>query len=280
MTLRERAPAKANLVLWVGEEGPGGLHSVCSLFAALDLADDLLLEEASADEVVCPGVAGENLAARALAAFRAAAPQAQLPPIRVTIHKRIPVAAGLAGGSADAAAVLRAANELAGGPLGTPALRRVAAALGSDVPSQVRPSHALVTGTGEGVEPLELPAMTLVLVPAEPGLSTAAVFAELDRLRAKGAAPPREGLDPEPLRRLAAAGLDRLAAGMENDLQAAALSLRPELEGTLDLLRRRGSLAAQITGSGPTAVGAFQGRAEAESAAEGIEGAVVAELGP
>jgi 4-diphosphocytidyl-2-C-methyl-D-erythritol kinase len=115
--IRETAPAKVNLVLHVGPRRSDGLHELCSLFASLELADELAVEPAAQDEVVCPGVHGPNLAQRAIDAYRAAAGAAELPPLRVTIHKRIPVAAGLAGGSADAAAVLRAANKIARGRL-------------------------------------------------------------------------------------------------------------------------------------------------------------------
>ena len=150
-----------------------------------------------------PGVEGPNLALAAVERFRAeAAPE--LPPLRVTIDKRIPVAAGLGGGSADAAAVLRAANELAGRPLDADALRALGAALGADVPSQVEPRHALVTGAGEGVEPVELPPMTLLLVPDEAGLSTADVYAQADALGTT-----RAELDPERVRELAAAAAGR-----------------------------------------------------------------------
>src|SRR3954471_23360326 len=173
---RETAPAKVNLVLHVGPRRDDGLHDLCSLFASVELADELTVEPADEDEVVCPGVSGPNLAAAAIEALRAAAPEAELPPLRVTIDKRIPVAAGLGGGSADAAAVLRAANALAGHPLDASALRTVGLGLGADVPSQVEPRHALVTGAGEGVEPVDLPDLAFLLVPAREGLSTAAVY--------------------------------------------------------------------------------------------------------
>src|SRR5437764_7868922 len=114
--IRETAPAKVNLVLHVGPRRADGLHELCSLFASLELADGVTVEPADSDEVVCPGVAGPNLAQAAIDAFRSAA-KSELPPLRVTIHKRIPVAAGLGGGSADAAAVLRAANRIADGGL-------------------------------------------------------------------------------------------------------------------------------------------------------------------
>jgi 4-diphosphocytidyl-2-C-methyl-D-erythritol kinase len=271
--IEERAYAKVNLALRVGAPRSDGMHPLCSLFASLDLADDVTVRPAPRDVVVCPGVAGDNLAATALAAFRAAVPDADLPPLRVEIGKRIPVAAGLGGGSADAAAALRAANELAGSPLSLERLQRVGAEVGSDVPSQIAPRHAVVTGVGETVEPVDLPQMTLVLVPQEQGLSTAAVYGELDR--AGDFAP---SLDPGPLRELAGGSVEEIAAGLTNDLQPAALSLRPELAATLDRLRDAGALAAQVTGSGPTVFGVFAERAAAERAAAAIEGAIVTEL--
>jgi 4-diphosphocytidyl-2-C-methyl-D-erythritol kinase len=260
--IRETAPAKVNLVLQVGARRADGLHDLCSLFASLELADSVTLEPVAADEVVCPGVTGPNLALAAVEAFRAAVPD--LPPLRVTIEKRIPVAAGLGGGSADAAAVLRAANAMTGATLDAAALRAIGLTLGADVPSQVDPRHALVTGAGEGVEPVNLPEMALLLVPAEEGLSTRNVYKEADRLPST-----RARLDPEPLRVAVRAPLAALARAMENDLEAAALSLRPELARTLARLEEAGALAARISGSGPTAFGVFATAAEAHAAAAG-----------
>jgi 4-diphosphocytidyl-2-C-methyl-D-erythritol kinase len=268
---RELAPAKVNLVLQVGPRRADGLHELCSIFASLDLCDQLTFEPAERDEVVCRGVEGPNLVSAALEAFRARIPE--LPPLRVTIEKRIPVAAGLGGGSADAAAALRAANALTGSPLDAGELRALGATLGADVPSQVEPRHALVTGAGEGVEPIELPDMTLVLVPAGEGLSTAAVYAEADRLPST-----RPRLDPDALRRLAAAPLAAFARGLENDLEAAALSLRPELAMTIGALREAGALAALITGSGPTAVGIFESEEEAAEGAGLLSDGIVVRL--
>src|SRR3954467_7284424 len=109
MTLiRESAPAKVNLVLRIGLPQPNGLHAVASLFASLELADVVELEVAAEDSVECDGVEGPNLAAAAIERLRQYAPS--MPPMRVRITKNIPVAAGLAGGSADAAAAMRAAN--------------------------------------------------------------------------------------------------------------------------------------------------------------------------
>jgi 4-diphosphocytidyl-2-C-methyl-D-erythritol kinase len=269
--ITEVAPAKVNLVLQVGPRRGDGLHDICSIFASLELADELTFEPAERDEVICRGVPGPNLVSRALDAFRSEVPD--LMPLRVTIQKSIPVAAGLGGGSADAAAALRAANEIAGRPLDAGGLRRLGARVGADVPSQVEPRHALVTGAGEGVEPIELPEMTIVLVPAEEGLSTAAVYAEADRLPST-----RPHLDPDALRRLARAPLAAFARGLENDLEPAALSLRPELTGTLEDLREAGALAANITGSGPTAFGVYESWAEADAGSALLSDAIVTPL--
>jgi 4-diphosphocytidyl-2-C-methyl-D-erythritol kinase len=272
--IEETAPAKLNLVLQVGRVRDDGLHELASLFASLELADAVAVETAPAapDEVIAPGVEGPNLAQTAIDELRAAL-GGELPPLRVAIEKRIPVAAGLGGGSADAAAVLRAANRIAGDPLGTSELRRLGARIGADVPSQIEPRHALVTGAGEHVEPIELEPLPVVLVPAAAGLSTAAVYAEADRIPTT-----RERLDPDGLRALAAAPAAELAARLENDLERAALSLRPELEETLAAVRDSGALAARVTGSGPTVFGVYADSAAAAAAAERLPGAIVTRL--
>jgi 4-diphosphocytidyl-2-C-methyl-D-erythritol kinase len=273
--IRELAPAKLNLVLHVGPPRGDGLHPLCSLFASLELADELEVGPADgpADVVECPGVEGPNLVEAALAAYRERVGADALPPLRVVVDKRIPVAAGLGGGSSDAAAALRAANRLAGEPLGPAELGTLAAGLGSDVPSQVEPGHALVQGVGEVVEPLDLPALSALLVPQPPGLSTATVYAELDRLEAW-----RERLDPEPLRQLAAAPPEVLAAGPDNDLQRATVSLRPELGAVLAQLRAAGAPASAVAGSGPTCFALFPRREDAERAAAAVDGALLTRL--
>ena len=272
--LRELAYAKLNLVLHVGARRADGMHPVCSLIASIDLADEVIAEpkDAGEDTVECEGVAGDNLAARALAEFRSRAGN-ELPPLAITIRKRVPVAAGLGGGSADAAAALRMANEIAGRPLGHEELVRIAAGLGSDVPSQLDPRHALVQGAGERIEPVALPSLAAVLLPDDDGLSTAAVYAELDRL--EGA---RGALDPAPLHGLAGSTREELSNALENDLQPAALSLRPDLQDRLDALVSAGALGAAVSGSGPTCFGLFADREAAEDAAGRLPGALVTEL--
>jgi 4-diphosphocytidyl-2-C-methyl-D-erythritol kinase len=278
------APAKVNLVLHVGAARADGLHELCSLIASIELSDTLTVETlppASGgegtttdrrDEVECPGVEGPNLVEEALASFRRAAP-GLLPPLHVRIEKRIPVAAGLGGGSADAAAALRAANQMAGEPLDADALRRVAVTVGSDVPGQVEPRHALVAGIGDQVEAVELPAMTLVLVPAAGGLSSAEVYAEADRIGAT-----RKDLGREAVRALASSPVAELATRMDNDLERAALSLRPELEATRKRLLEAGALAARVSGSGPTIFGVFEDERAAGGAVTVIADAFVVRL--
>src|SRR4051794_7904288 len=235
------APAKLNLCLYLGETRQDGLHELCSLFEPLALADLIEVTPAERDEVVCAGVEGENLAARALAALRERGWDRE--PLRIEIEKRTPVAAGLGGGSADAAAVLRLArgevDDLAG----------LAAGLGADVPSQLRPGLALVQGSGERIEPLPAPAPhAAVLLPGGGGLSTAEVFAEADRLGV--------GRDAAELAALAArlrevAGASPLAYPelLVNDLEAPARSLRPAIGAALEALRDAGARLALLSGS-------------------------------
>jgi 4-diphosphocytidyl-2-C-methyl-D-erythritol kinase len=272
-SLHEIAPAKLNLVLHVGPRRPDGLHPVCSIFASLDLADEVEVHptEGAGDTVECEGVEGPNLAAAALAAFRAEVPS--LPPLHLRIDKRIPIAAGLGGGSADAAAALRAANRLTSDSLDPDALRAIAATLGSDVPSQVEPAHALVAGTGEIVEAIALPPLAAVLVPQSEGLATGDVYAQLDLMEGW-----RNQLDVEAVR----ASIDPDPSGwevaFENDLQPAALALRPELVSVIDRLRAAGALVARVSGSGPTCFGLFDDRSAAAATAEAMPGALLTSL--
>ncbi len=248
------APAKLNLCLYLGSRRDDGLHEIRSLFQPLELADELVVAESEADEVVSdPAVDGPDLAAQALAALREAG--WERPPIRVEVHKRIPIAAGLGGGSADAAAVLRLARGEVEG------IERIAAALGADVPSQLDPRPSLVSGAGERVEPIgPLAPLGVLLLPQGEGLATAEVYAEADRL----------GLarDPGELDRLEARLRAAIAGGssplehpelLVNDLQPAALSLRPELDELIGALLGAGAAYAGVTGSGPTVFGLYPG---------------------
>jgi len=289
--MRLEAPAKLNLCLYLGLRRDDGLHELVSLFEPLALSDAIEVGELPAgarDEVRCPGVEGENLAARALAALRERGWQA--PPLRLEIEKRIPVAAGLGGGSADAAAVLRlASGELvANSATNSPDAPRldlpaIAAELGADVPSQLEPAFALVRGAGERVEPLPAPPPhAVVLLPCGGGLSTAAVFAEADRLGLGRDAEELEAIAAR-LRGAADGGASPLdyAELLVNDLEPAARSLRPEIGDALDALRAAGAPLVLLSGSGPTAVGLFGAMAPAKSAAAslGRDDAIVCEAG-
>ena len=274
MTLR--APAKLNLCLYVGPRrqaptGAGasrdsgeGRHEIRSLFCPLTLADRIVVSDADADQVVCPGVEGPNLAEEALAALRARGWTRS--PARVEIEKRIPVAAGLGGGSADAAALLRLARDEVDG------VGELAAELGADVPSQLDPAFALVGGAGEVVEPLPAPGeFAAVLLPAGEGLRTAEVYAEADRLGLGRDAAELEAV-AERLRAAAAGGASPLDYPelLVNDLAEAALSLRPEIRVALAALQEVGASVALITGSGPTAFGLFEDIVAADRAAQAL----------
>jgi 4-diphosphocytidyl-2-C-methyl-D-erythritol kinase len=267
---------------------------LCSLFEPLALADILRITEAERDEVICPGVEGDNLAARALRALRERGWDA--PPLRIEIEKRTPVAAGLGGGSADAAAVLRLVTPecvrtypqlswLSANSSGVVAdLPAIAAELGADVPSQLRPALALVRGAGERVEPLPAPAEhAALLLPSGGGLSTKAVFDEADRL---GLGREEAALDAiaDELRVAAGAGASPLAYVdlIVNDLEPAAVSLRPDIGDALESLRQTGAPAVFLSGSGPTAVALFNSISEAEHAASELDrdDAIITLCGP
>jgi 4-diphosphocytidyl-2-C-methyl-D-erythritol kinase len=252
--LRTRAPAKVNLCLYVGPTDPAsGLHTLVSVMEPLSLADELELAPAfggARDEVECEGVEGPNLAADALARFREATGW-DGPPVLLRIEKRVPVAAGMGGGSSDAAAALRLAARIAGREADG-----VAPSLGSDVPALMRTVPALVTGTGEQVEALmPFPPHGVAILPSDPGLTAAEVYREADRL---GLTRDAAGLDD------ARRTVERSLARGElpepvNDLQDAARSLRPRIDEGLDALRGAGAEHAFVTGSGPTVVGVFAG---------------------
>ena len=254
--LHESAPAKINLCLYVGPARADGRHELVTVFQPIGLADEVELEPAglgsAMDRVICPGVAGENLAALALRRFRARTGWTGAP-VRLRIEKRIPVAAGMAGGSADAGAALRLVARAAG--IDDDALlREIAAELGADVAAQVRPRRYLATGVGERLTPLPPPAPYGVLViPSRVELSTADVYREADR---QGLPRDAAGLAAK-LREVSTAAGDLPDELIVNDLEPAARALCPEINAALAAARGAGAHHALVCGSGPTVIGLF-----------------------
>jgi 4-diphosphocytidyl-2-C-methyl-D-erythritol kinase len=219
---------------------------------AVDLCDTVTLTSADADATTLAGAAfdGPNITDAAVAAFRAHTGRRD--PVRIGIDKRIPVAAGMAGGSADAGAVLRLLDAHFATALGDDVLLQLAATLGADVPAQVRPGRHLATGAGERVEERKRRAVYgVVVLPHPEPLSTPDVYREFDRLGlARGAdelaalaAQVREHADDLP---------DALTV---NDLQPAAISLCPAIKENLERVRAAGADLALVSGSGPTVLG-------------------------
>lgn len=253
-----RVPAKVNLHLAVGNVRGDGYHELVTVFQALSMIDEVTV--AATDE---PGVQvyGEgaatvptdhrNLAWRAVLLLAEHA--GREPAVRVVLRKAIPVAGGMAGGSADAAGTLMALAGLWRLDLSREELAGLAARLGSDVPFGLCGGTALGTSRGESLVPvLARHTFHWVIALDHRGLATADVYRELDRLRAHGSPPQRLG-DAEPLLEALASGDPRrLALLLGNDLQAAAVSLRPALRRTLRAGVDAGALAGIVSGSGPT----------------------------
>ena len=270
--LTARAPGKVNLSLFVGAPREDGLHPLVSVVQPVTLADELTLEPGGeVDEVRCPGVDGPNLAGRALALFREATGW-EAEPQRLTIVKRIPVAAGMGGGSADAAAALRLAARAAGGAP-PELLHELAVALGADVPALLTGGRVLMTGAGEHVERLPDPEpFALVLVPSRTGLSTPEVYGAFDR-----GGQARSAAELEARAAAARAGESPPAV---NDLEPAARELAPAVERPLADLRAAGATAVMVSGSGPTVFGLFPTLAAARDAAESTGGLAAEPAGP
>ncbi|MFJ4781108.1 4-(cytidine 5'-diphospho)-2-C-methyl-D-erythritol kinase [Streptomyces sp. NPDC088762] len=255
-TVTVRVPAKVNVQLAVGAARPDGFHDLANVFLAVSLFDEVTATAADELKVTCAGPDADqvpldrtNLAARAAEVLAARA--GLTPAVHLHIAKNIPVAGGMAGGSADGAAALLACDTLWG--LNTPRteLLAICAELGSDVPFSLLGGAALGTGRGELLTPVEAGAFHWVFAVADGGLSTPAVFREFDRLTA-GTRVPEPEASPALLAALASGDPDALAPLLANDLQAAALSLRPSLADTLAAGTAAGALAALVSGSGPT----------------------------
>lgn len=259
------APAKINLHLRVGPPGGDGYHRLVSVFQALSLFEEVTATATAPGAGTSVSAAGrgagavplgaDNLAVRAARALAAASGAA--PDVALHLRKAVPVAGGMAGGSADAAAALMACDLLWGTGATRAELLDLAAGLGADVPFCLEGGTALGTGRGDVLEQVDARGeLHWVLVMARGGLSTPAVFAALDAARADGSSP-----DPGPLVHEVPADLaaalhagDPVAVGaaLVNDLQAPALALRPDLAATVASAGAAGALGAVVCGSGPT----------------------------
>jgi len=271
-----RVPAKLNLQLAVGPPGADGYHDLVTVFHAVSLFDEVTAEPSGRDGVTVTGEGADrvpddqdNLALRAVAALRDAVPRSAraAPRVHITIAKRIPVAAGLAGGSADAAAALVACNALWHAGLSQLQLLEVAARVGSDVAFALLGGTAVGRGRGERLTPALAPATQYhwVLAFADGQLATPEVYATLDRLRAAGGRPGGAGtraqdvpagpaLDAALMSALRSGDARMVGRALSNDLQPAALTLFPALRKTLAAGLELGALGALVSGSGPTCV--------------------------
>ncbi|MEU0049293.1 4-(cytidine 5'-diphospho)-2-C-methyl-D-erythritol kinase [Streptomyces sp. NPDC006184] len=257
MSVTVRVPAKVNVQLAVGAARPDGFHDLANVFLAVGLYDEVTVTPADELRVTCAGPDADqvpldrtNLAARAALAL--AGRRGVEPAVHVHIAKDIPVAGGMAGGSADGAGALLACDALWGTGASRTELLDICAELGSDVPFSLVGGAALGVGRGERLTALEVGGtFHWVFAMAGRGLSTPAVFREFDRL-AHGRDIPAPVASPDLLEALAKGDPAALAAAVSNDLQPAALSLFPELADTLAAGRAAGALTALVSGSGPT----------------------------
>jgi 4-diphosphocytidyl-2-C-methyl-D-erythritol kinase len=285
-----RAPAKVNLQLAVGPARPDGFHSLVTVYHAVSLFDEVTVAPADKTSISVLGEDAEavpadhtNLAWQAVVALAAAAELSdRQAAVHIDIRKRIPAAAGLAGGSADAAAALVACNELWRTGLTADELGEIGARLGSDVPFALAGGTAVGRGRGELLtRALASGTYHWALAFSPTGLSTPQVYATCDRLRAARAgdgAPepaPAPELSTELMTALRSGDATAVGPQLSNDLQPAALSLQPGLRRTLAAGREFGALGAIVSGSGPTCAFLAKSAAHAREIAVSLTGAGV-----
>jgi 4-diphosphocytidyl-2-C-methyl-D-erythritol kinase len=263
------APAKINLFLHVGERRSDGYHELESLVVFADVGDELLIEPAKSFSLALDGPFGgklvneqDNLIAKAARALGAKAGRS--PDVRITLTKNLPVASGIGGGSADAAATLRGLVQFWDIKMPQPELHVIAETLGSDVPACLLSETLWMTGRGEGIEPVPgLPPAPLVLVNPGVAVSTARIFANLkNRVGIGQAAKPRADLSM-----LALADYFK---SNRNDLEKPAREIAPAIDEVLQAISHSGALRTRMSGSGATCFGLFADDKSAEAAAAKI----------
>lgn len=253
-----RVPAKVNLQLSVGPLRADGYHELVTVFHAVDLCDEVIARSsADGPRLTIAGEGAETLPVdEGNLAFRAALLVADRlgiePDVELHLTKAIPIAGGMAGGSADAAGALVACDALWRGGLGREELGVLAAALGSDVPFALQGGTAIGTGRGERLTPvLTRGSFAWVFALADGGLSTPAVYAQCDRMR-DGRSVPDPYVSDMLLQALAAGDPVLLGAALHNDLQSPAIALRPGLASLLEAGEDLGAVGGIVSGSGPT----------------------------
>ncbi|MFF8958912.1 4-(cytidine 5'-diphospho)-2-C-methyl-D-erythritol kinase [Streptomyces sp. NPDC014894] len=270
-----RVPAKVNVQLAVGGARADGFHDLANVFLAVDLFDEVTARPAASLTVTCEGpdadlvpLDASNLAARA--AILLAERHGIAPDVHLHIVKDIPVAGGMAGGSADGAAALLACDALWELGSSREELLEICAELGSDVPFSLVGGAALGVGRGERLTPLEVGgSFHWVFALADGGLSTPAVYGEFDRLT-EGVRVPDPVASPVLLAALRSGDPVALAGALANDLQPAALSLRPSLAAVLETGLAAGALSGLVSGSGPTTAFLAKDAESARSVAEAL----------
>jgi 4-diphosphocytidyl-2-C-methyl-D-erythritol kinase len=268
--LKIRAPAKINLALHVTGQRPDGYHLIESLVTFADAGDEISIEPSDRDRLTFSGQFGGMLAAnfgtnliiKALDAMRAAAQGRRCPPVAIHLEKNLPLASGIGGGSADAAAALTGLNEFWGLGLSQAELMRIGLPLGADVPMCIYGKPLIAKGIGEIIEPVALPELPMVLVNPGVGVSTPAIFKALVE-KENEALIIRLAL---PNGRSEIHALVEYLRTTRNDLEVPARAIQPVIRDVISALEKSGALFARMSGSGATCFGIFADKAAAKSA--------------
>jgi len=274
------APGKINLYFAVGPKLTNGYHEVCSVYLALNLRERVSVEKSVEYTIEVSGNI-QNLASVPLDESNLVVKAAKLATdetVAFQINKQVPVAGGMGGGSADAAAALVATSALFGNELPSTSVQ-----LGADVPFALIGGVALGTGVGENLTQLEMQNnLHIVLIPSEGQLSTPVVYNHLDELRENAELIPETAPVPptELVEALASGNVDEIAKHAHNDLQWAALSLKPELQEVIDRAKAAGALTAMVSGSGPTVFAIARDQLSANQIAAEFGGAAIVTTGP
>lgn len=268
--MKIRAPAKINLALHVTGQRPDGYHLIESLVTFADAGDEISIEPSDRDRLTFSGQFGGMLAAnfgtnliiKALDAMRAAAQGRRCPPVAIHLEKNLPLASGIGGGSADAAAALTGLNEFWGLGLSQAELMRIGLPLGADVPMCIYGKPLIAKGIGEIIEPVALPELPMVLVNPGVGVSTPAIFKALVE-KENEALIIRLAL---PNGRSEIHALVEYLRTTRNDLEVPARAIQPVIRDVISALEKSGALFARMSGSGATCFGIFADKAAAKSA--------------